>query len=168
MHPQTGAGVALHKAGSKTSLVLGAVIVAALSGAAPLSAQVGIGSNLAQVALVVRVAPRASIEGVSPAVRSTSRGSLTEAAVKVRVSTNTGYRLVVVGTASSQASRLWVRSSSGDFRELIPGASVTVAQGARSTGQWEREVSYRLESAADDSALESLPVRYEIVVTPTI
>jgi hypothetical protein len=146
-------------------MVLGAVMVAALSGAAPLSAQVGLGSNLAQVALVVRVAPRASIEGVSPAVRSTRQGALTEASVKVRLSTNTAYRLVVVGTASSQASRLWVRSSSGDFYELVPGASVTVAQGARSAGQLEREVSYRLES---DGTLESLPVRYEIVVTPAI
>ena len=147
------------------SLALGAVMIAALSGVS-LAAQVGIGSNLAQIALVVRVAPRASIEDVSPAVRSTSPGSLREASVKVRLFANTGYRLVVVGTPSSQASRLWVRSSSGDFHELVPGASVTVAQGARSAGQSEREVSYRLESAAD--AVESLPVRYEIVVTPTI
>jgi hypothetical protein len=147
-------------------MALGAVMVAALVGAAPLSAQVGFSSNLAQVALVVRVAPRASIEGVSPPVQSTGQGSLTEASVKVRLSTNTGYRLVVVGTASSQASRLWVRTSSGDFQELVPGASVTVAQGQRAAGQLEREVSYKLEAAAD--AVESLPVRYEIVVTPTI
>lgn len=148
------------------SVALGAVLFAALSGATSLAGQVGLGSNLAQVALVVRVAARASIEEVSPPVRSTSQGSLTEASVKVRLSANTGYRLVVVGTASSQASRLWVRSSSGDFHELVPGASVTVTQGARSAGQSEREVSYRLESAAD--AVEALPVRYEIVVTPTI
>ena len=122
--------------------------------------------QVAQIALVVRVAPRASIEDVSPAVRSTSRGSLREASVKVRLFANTGYRLVVVRTPSSQASRLWVRSSSGDFHELVPGASVTVAQGARSAGPSEREVSYRLESEAE--AVESLPVRYEIVVTPTI
>lgn len=150
------------------SKALGMVIVAALVGAEPMVAQVGLGSNVAQVALRVRVAPRASIQGVGPTVRSSSEGFLTEASVKVRLSTNTGYRLVAVGLPSSSPSRVWVRSATGDFQELVSGASVTVARDSRTAGQVEREVSYRVESANGDNNIEALPVRYEVVITPTI
>lgn len=150
------------------SRTLAAMVVAALAGTTPLAGQVGLGSNVAQVSLVVRVAPKASIQGVGPAVRSSSNGSVTEASVKVRLSTNTGYRLVAVGLPSSRGSRMWVRSSTGEFQELTPGASVTVARESRTAGQLEREVSYRIESAAGSEQAESLPVRYEVVINPAI
>jgi hypothetical protein len=130
----------------------------------PLPAQAGFSSNLTQVALVAQVAPRASIQGVGPAVETARQGHLKEASVSVRFATNTGYRLVVLG-GRANGSRVWVRAVSGEYQELVPGASVTVARGTRSSGQWERQVSYRIESAAD---VVELPVRYEIVVDPTI
>jgi hypothetical protein len=88
-----------------------------------------------------------------------------EASVQVRFATNTGYRLVVSGGGTANGSRVWVRAANGEYRELTPGVSVTVASGRRAAGEWEREVSYRIESAAD---VVELPVRYEIVVDPTI
>ena len=129
-------------------------------------AQVGLTSGMAQVALVARSAPHGAIQGVS-SQRETGRvGLVREASVTVRVSANTGYQLVVRGTGVPN-SRIWVRAASGEFQELTAGSSVMVARGARAAGQWEREVSYRIESAAEDGPVE-LPVRYEIVVSPTI
>jgi hypothetical protein len=137
-------------------------MVFALPGVA--HSQVGISSGVAQVALVAHIAPRGSIQGVS-AERETGRtGSVREASVTVRVAANTGYQLVVRGTAVA-ASRIWVRSVDGEFRELTSGSSVIVARGAHAAGQWDREVQYRIESAGD---LNSLPVRYEIAINPTL
>jgi hypothetical protein len=126
--------------------------------------QVGITSGLVQVALVAHVAPRGSIQGVS-AERETGRiGSVREASVTVRVAANTGYQLVVRGTAVA-ASRIWVRGVNGEFQELTAGSSVIVARGMHAAGQWDREVQYRIESAGD---LNSLPVRYEIALSPQL
>jgi hypothetical protein len=99
-------------------------------------------------------------------VETARQGQLREASVNVRFATNTSYRLVVLGGRAANGSRVWVRAASGEYKELTPGASVTVARGTRSAGQWEREVSYRIESAAGD--VVDLPVRYEIVVDATI
>jgi hypothetical protein len=125
--------------------------------------QVGITSGMTQVALVARVAPRGSIQGVS-AERETGRmGALREASVTVRMSANTGYRLVVKAAGTS-TSRIWVRAMTGEFQELTAGSSVTVARDAHRAGQWEREVQYRIEGGD----LNSLPVRYEIAVSPQL
>jgi hypothetical protein len=144
----------------RTVAALGMVF--ALPGVA--QSQVGISSGVAQVALVAHIAPRGSIQGVS-AERETGRtGSVREASVTVRVAANTGYQLVVRGTAIA-ASRIWVRNVDGEFRELTSGSSVTVARGAHAAGQWDREVQYRIEAAGD---LNSLPVRYEIAINPQL
>ncbi|HEV2086082.1 MAG TPA: hypothetical protein VGR09_13475 [Gemmatimonadales bacterium] len=144
----------------RTLAVLGVVL--ALPGVA--ESQVGIPSGLVQVALVAHVAPRGSIQNVS-AERETGRmGSVREALVTVRVAANTGYQLVVRGSAVA-GSRIWVRGVNGEFQELTAGSSVTVARGTRAAGQWDREVQYRIESAGD---LKSLPVRYEIAINPTL
>jgi hypothetical protein len=144
----------------RTVVALGVVL--ALPGVA--ESQVGISSGVAQIALITHVAPRGSIQGVS-AERETGRmGSVREASVMVRVAANTGYQLVVRGTAVA-ASRVWVRGVNGEFQELTTGSSVTVARGTHATGQWDREVQYRIESAGD---LNSLPVRYEIAIDPTL
>jgi hypothetical protein len=151
---------ALRRAMVRILAALGVVL--ALPGVA--ESQVGITSGVTQIALVAHVAPRGSIQAVS-AERETSRmGSVREASVSVRVTANTGYQLVVRGTAVT-TSRIWVRGVNGEFQELTAGSSVTVARGAHAAGLWEREVQYRMESAVD---LNSLPVRYEIVINPTL
>ena len=146
---------------------LAALMVAAIALPRAVDAQVDAASRLAQVTLVARVASRASIESVSP-IRETGRqGLVWEASVKVRLSTNAGYRLAVLRTPTSGGpiTRMWVRAAGGGFQELAPGSSVTVAQDARPAGESEREVDYRIET--ENSVLE-LPVRYEIAVNPTI
>ena len=144
----------------RTVAALGVVL--ALPGIA--QSQVGISSGVTQIALVAHIAPHGSIQGVS-AERETGRvGSVREASVMVRVAANTGYQLVVRGTAAA-ASRIWVRGVNGEFQELTAGSSVTVARGTHAAGQWDREVQYRIESAGD---LNSLPVRYEIAMDPTL
>jgi hypothetical protein len=133
-----------------------------------LEAQVGLRSGMAQVALVARVAPRGSIQGVSPHRETGRLGSVREASVMVRWSANTGYQLIVRGTGV-RTSRIWVQAASGEFQELTAGSSVTVAQDSRRAGQWEREVRYRIESAdAATDDLPVLPVRYEIAINPTM
>jgi hypothetical protein len=144
----------------RTVAALGVVL--ALPGVA--QSQVGISSGLAQIALVAHIAPRGSIQSVS-AERETGRmGSVREASVTVRVAANTGYQLVVRGTAVAD-SRIWVRGVNGEFQELTAGSSVTVARGTHAAGQWDREVQYRIESAGD---LNGLPVRYEIAINPQL
>jgi hypothetical protein len=126
--------------------------------------QVGITSRLTQVALVAHVAPRGSIQAVS-ATRETGRvGGLRATSATVSISANTGYRLVV-RAAGVPTSRIWVRAVSGEFQELTAGSSITVARGAHTAGQTEREVQYRLESAGSET---SLPVRYEIAISPQL
>ncbi|HEX7337778.1 MAG TPA: hypothetical protein VF252_11280 [Gemmatimonadales bacterium] len=144
------------------------LLVAALVGPAPMAAQVGIASNVAEVALLVRVPLEASVQSVGPVVRSSGSGQVTEASVKVRLSINTAYRLVAVGLPSRRGTRMWVRSSTGGFQELTPGAEVTVMRESRTAGLSEREVSYRIESAAGNQHAEALPVRYEVVINPAI
>lgn len=136
--------------------------------AAPIAAQVGLGSKVAQVTLMVPVDLRASIPGIGPVIRSSGSGAVTEASVKVSLWTNSGYRLVAVGLPLSRGSRLWVRSATGEMQQLVPGASVMVARERRAAGQLEREVSHRIESTADAGEIEALPVRYEVVITPAI
>jgi hypothetical protein len=125
--------------------------------------QVGIRSGLTQIALVAHVAPSGSIRGVS-AERETGRaGGMREASTTVRLSANTGYRLVVKAAGAS-STRLWVRAVSGEFQELTAGSSVTVAQGNRGVDS-EREVQYRIESAGNGL---DLPVRYELAIAPQL
>jgi hypothetical protein len=138
---------------------MGRCVVAAMVLALPqtLPAQASVTSNLAHVALVAEVGLRASIPTVGPAVQTARQGQLREASVNVRFAANTGYRLVVLSGGAVNGSRVWVRAASGEYKELTPGASVTVARGTRSSGQWEREVSYRIESSAGE--VFDLPVR---------
>jgi hypothetical protein len=130
-------------------------------------AQIGLTSGMAQLALVARIPPRGSIQGVG-AQRETGRvGSIREASVTVRMSANTGYQLMVKGTGAP-TSRIWVRAVNGQFQELTAGSSVTVAQDTHCAGQWEREVHYRIETQESAGDLTVLPVRYEIAINPVI
>ena len=153
----------------------GLIAFGVLAVAAPvaLQAQVGLASGTAHIALIVRVPPRASINGVSPARETAGQGSLSEGTVKVCLSANTGYRLVVVGTApvsskAEPASRLWVRAENGRFEEVRSGTAVTVLRGHHADGQSEPEMSFRSENSASGEVSQALPVRYEVRVDPTI
>ena len=143
---------------------LTALAILALASASSLEAQLGLSSGAAQVALMVRVAPRTSMPAVSPARRIQGQDQMTEVAVNVRYSVNSAYRLVVRATDAHPTSRMWVRAADGEYQEVIAGSSVTVTRGAHSAGLLEREVRYRIESRA---SLE-LPVRYELAVDPAI
>lgn len=152
---------------------LAALGILAVAGPATIQAQVGLASGAAQIALIARVSPGASITGVSPTRETARRGILSEGTVRVRLSANTGYRLVVVGTApvSSPAepvSRLWVRDENGRFEELRSGAAVTVVRGHHAGGGWEPEVSFRSEASESGEGPHLLPVRYEVRIDPTI
>ena len=133
--------------------------------ATDLEAQVGLSSEVSQVALTARVAQRISMQRAG-AIRETGSDS-TQMSVRVRVSANTGYRLVVVRTVGAPGERLWVRDAAGDFRELTSGGAVTVARAHRA-GEWEKEVRYRAEGIKPAEGRRVLPVRYEIRVEPTI
>jgi hypothetical protein len=152
---------------SLTLRTLATLVVGLLVQPQGVEAQIGLTSGMAQVALVARIAPRGSIQGVS-AQRETGRvGTMREASVTVRMSANTGYQLVVKGTGAS-TSRIWVRAANGEFQELTAGSSVTVAQDTHCAGQWEREVRYRIEAQDAAGDLTVLPVRYEIAINPVI
>jgi hypothetical protein len=135
-----------------------------------LHAQVGLTSGLAQVTLVARVAPRASIEGVGPALEVGSQGTLRELSVAVGVAANTGFRLVVLRTDAEamvpgQAPLLWVRGVNGDYQLLGHDRPIVVVREGPTAGQTEREVHYRVETR---DWLPSVAVRYEIVIDPEL
>jgi hypothetical protein len=143
-----------------------------LAGAGPVAAraQVGLTSAPAQVALLARSSPRAAVSGVS-AFRETGRtGTSTEGTVTVRLSVNTGYRLVVVGTDPegnrARGSRVWVRADNGRFEEIGFGTRVTVLRGSRGTGQ--PQLRFRTERPDPGQASSVLPVRYELRIDPAI
>ena len=143
-----------------------------LAGAGPVAAQAQIGLTSApvQVALIARSAPQAAVSGVS-AFRETARtATSTEGTVTVRLSVNTGYRLVVVGTDPeahrAPSSRVWVRADNGRFEEISSGTRVTVLRGPHATGQ--PQVKFRTERPDPDRTSAVLPVRYELRVDPAI
>jgi hypothetical protein len=130
-------------------------------------AQVGLGSGIAQVALVARRLPTVALHSVGPVVAIGRRGAFQEVTVGLRLSANSAYRLRVHRTSDYSRSRLWVHAVDGSYQELRPGAPVTVGRGAHASGGSESTVHYRLETTAGGPA-EVLPVRYEVVVDPTI
>jgi hypothetical protein len=145
--------------------------ILALMGPAALQAQIGLASGAARIGLIARVPPRASIDGVSAARNTVQRGNLTEETVKVHLSANTGYRLVVVGTApasSGTPATLWVRGESGRFEKVKPGAAITVIRARHGPAECEPEVTFHREGAESVEGLHFLPVRYEIRIDPAI
>ncbi len=130
-------------------------------------AQVGLSSGVGQVTLVARSSPRASLHSVGPIVEIGRRGALKEATVGLRLSANSAYRLRVHRTSGHSRSRLWVHAVDGSYHELRAGSPVTVGRSSHASGDSESTVRYWLESPARGRATV-LPVRYEIVVEPTI
>jgi len=143
---------------------------AALASAGALEAQVGLTSGLAQVVLVVRSAPRATIQSIGAPTEHPSSGSIREVSVRLRISANTAYRLMVIrsdtrGSASAQEAPVWVRAESGEFQALEPRSAVLIARGNHDAGERDLEVLYRLQTT-DSAPAATLPVRYEIAIDP--
>ena len=171
--PCTGATLGVAPALGLMACRLAALGVLAAAGPAALQAQIGLASGGAQIALIARVPLRASINVVGPAPETARRSVMSEGTVKLRLSANNGYRLVVVGTdpvrsSAGPASRLWVRAENGRFEELKSGAVVTVVRGRHTAGEWEPEVSFRREAFGSIEGSDVLPVRYEVRIDPVI
>ena len=142
-------------------------LVALSLGVSRTEAQIGVSSGVAQVALIARASPKASVQAVSESREFNRSGNLRSAVVSVRFSANSGHRLVVRRTHPRQGSRVWVRGLDGKYHEVVAGPGVTVARGRYSATHLEREVSYRFKSAGGETSLD-LPVRYEILVDPEL
>jgi uncharacterized protein YcfJ len=146
------------------SMALVAMLVLGLTSGA--EAQVGIRSGVAQLTLVARSAPQASIRTIEP-IRHTARArGIIEASTTIGLSANSGYRLVVRSTGSA-TSRIWVLDANGVYQELTGTSSVTVAGDVRG-GQLESQVRYRVEAPERGELADPLPVRYEIAINPTL
>jgi hypothetical protein len=92
------------------------------------------------------------------------RGTLTETAVRIQLAASSGYRLVARGSAGA-VSRVWIQVGDGGYRELVPGAALTLSREPR--GSSEREVRYLTDASTAEDSTE-LPVRFELVVDPAI
>jgi hypothetical protein len=90
------------------------------------------------------------------------RGDLREAAVRLDLLVNGGYRLVAHSNAG-RAARVWVHLEGGEYRELVPGRAVPLPREHRSRSQ--REVRYLTDGSSSSA---ELPVRFELVLDPTI
>jgi hypothetical protein len=87
--------------------------------------------------------------------------------ITLRISANSGYRLVVRGTGITPAeARIWVRSVSGEFQEVTNGSSVIVADDSHPVRDEERRLEYLRESSGDPDL--RLPLQYELQMSPAI
>ena len=135
-------------------------------GPLPAAAQVGLASALGSLTLVAHVDPQGSISSVTPLRPTSQTGLLMEAVTTVRLSSNAGYRLIVRGLEGS--SRVWVRSSTGEFVRLTAGSSVLVASAPRGSNETLQDVYFRFEAPVSGGTLPPLPVGYELAIDPTI
>ena len=151
---------------------MAAFVAAVLVGwAESADAQVGLTSRESRITLIARVPVAASLQRVGSFRLLGERNSLREAAITVRLSSTAGYRLLVHGTghpASGQAGRIWVLAVDGRFRELQEGSPVTVVHDRTPTGELERAIVYRFETTEPAGETDTLPVRYELAVTPVM
>ena len=136
-------------------------------GPSPAAAQVGLTSAVGSITLVAHVDPQGSISSVTPLRPTSQTGLLMEAVTTVRLSSNAGYRLIVRGLEGA-SSRVWVRSSTGEFVRLTAGASVLVAGAPRGSKETLQDVYFRLEAPVGGGTLPPLPVGYELAIDPTI
>jgi hypothetical protein len=142
------------------------VVAGSLALAGSVEAQVGISSGAAPVTLVANAPLQGSLEGlvIQPGIGLPNQEH--SGTITLRVSANSGYRLVVRGGGELPPdARIWVRSVSGEFQEVMQGSSVVVADDAHPAGIEERRVEYRIQGAGDETVL---PVRYELQINPAI
>ncbi len=158
------------RVGSRIVCTSGAMLAALLACSSTIQAQQGLRSRSLQIALIARVPVRGAVQRVGPVREVATTGELKQAAVSLRLSANSGCRLVVLRSAGSTNeghSRIWVRNAAGHFEELKPGSGVTVARDRVFAGEDEREVHYLFEPhGAGAVNATTLPVRYEIRMDP--
>jgi hypothetical protein len=135
-------------------------------GSVPAAAQVGLASAVGSVTLMAHVDPQGSISSVTPPRQTGQAGPLTEAVTTVRLSSNTGYRLIVRSLEGS-TSRMWARSTTGEFVLLNAVTSVPVARATRGSGETLQNVYFRFEAPVSGGTPPPLPVRYELAIDPT-
>jgi hypothetical protein len=147
-----------------------AILAALLACSSTVQAQQGLRSRSLQIALRARVPAHGALQSVGPAREVATIGELKQASVSLKLSANSGCRLVVLRSAGSineSHARIWVRNAKGDFEELKPGSGVTVARDRVFAGEDEREVRYMFDAdAAGALDATALPVRYEIRMDP--
>jgi hypothetical protein len=131
----------------------------------PAVAQIGLQSQTAQITLLARSVPHGSIQSVAPRDRTAPAGGVIGGSMTVRFSANSGYRLMARSTGVS-GSRVWVRDVNGEYQELTGRSAITVAQDSHTAGAAEREIQYRIEGAQGSTG--EIPIRYEMVIEPTI
>jgi hypothetical protein len=143
------------------------VALLALGLAARAEAQVGLTSGIAQVGLIARAPLQGTIEGLETHGGIGLSSSQGNESITLRLSSNSGYRLIVRGSGvRSEELRIWFRSVAGELEEITDGSAVVVADGSKTTGITERKVEYRVEGVTKDS--EPLPVYYELQVSPSL
>lgn len=151
---------------------IAALVAALLAWSGEAQAQVGLASRDAPISLVARVPAGAAMEEVSSARTIAVRGSIREAAVTVRLTSNSGYRLIVHGIRTEQhpsaAGRIWVLGVDGNFHQLVGGFPVTVAHEKQTAGESARDVVFRIEHSAELLEQQSVPVRYDVAVNPSM
>ena len=156
-------GQRLRSAGILGVLTTGLVCL----GPVPVAAQIGLASAVGSVTLVAHVDPQGSISSVTPPRLTSQTGLLMEAVTTVRLSSNASYRLIVRGLEGS-ASRVWVRSTTGEFVPLNAGSLVEVAHAPRGSQETLQDVYFRFEPPVSGGTLPPLPVGYELAIDPTI
>ena len=157
---------------SSRSGVIAALVAALIAWSGEVRAQVGLASREARISLVARVPVAAVMEEVSSPRTITVRGSIREAAVTVRLTSNSGYRLIVHDIRSEQhasaTGRIWVLGADGKFHELVNGSPVTVVHEKQRAGELARDVVFRIEHSAELLEQQSVPVRYDVAVNPSM
>ena len=130
-------------------------------------AQVGLRSAPVQVALVARAVPSGSIRSLGDLRWTRRADGAREITHVLRLSANTGYSLVVRRGWQPAHGRTWVRSVNGQFQEVTPGSSVTIARGQDGAVELEHRIHYRIQSATSGEPAQ-LPVTYELHIDPTL
>lgn len=155
-----------------SSRLIRALPLAALLAAAPSAVRAqASGSVVARATVASTLAPRLELSLAAAPTVATARpvvfaaggaaGDVVEVTSVVRVTGNTGYRLLVRARAGAAGLGLAVRDASGSFRSLAEGEAVEVARGS-GHGQ-ARSVVYRVSEGA---AMAEPPVVYELVYDP--
>ena len=151
-----------------------AALAIVLSGPAPiLSAQGGPGalaSNIAQVQLVAVVPAR-----VTPAVPARAAGitwsrTTGTGVASIGLAANTAYRVVAHRIEprpdAEPLPRIWIRTDTGQLRELRRGEPVVVRRGR--SGDGTILVPFRLSPAAEGAAVAAPPLRFDVLVEPSL
>lgn len=145
-----------------------------LAGWAPIvSAQGGSGalvSAVARVELVAVMLPQVTPTALArPAAITWSGGSGTGLA-SIALTSNTPYRIVVhrveQGSSGAPVSRIWIQGDDRQLREVRYGEPVVIRRGRNRDGSVV--VPVRMSPAGEGTPAGDLPLRFEVVVEPTL